>query len=147
MKRIRVSADLEREIRENYSSSIAQTRKCFEKLVALLDEDEPKRTAGIGYSKIVEYLRDGLGQRLATPEKPHVSWIVRQVNRVKELGLDEQQLRALGRRAAQTYNNSRPVELEFLLRAAVRLLAPVVQGDDGKPQATKVYTGRGGDDD
>lgn len=144
MKRIRVSADLEREIRAYQSKYIDDARlsNLFDSLVGLLNEDEPKKAPGIGYSKIVECLREGLGARLAVPEKPHVSWIIKQVNRVKELGLDEQQLRALGRSAAQAYNNSRPIELEFILRAAVRIAAVDSGGSGSTPREGRVYTGR-----
>lgn len=133
MKRIKISAEFEREIRGH-----AEGCAIVDKLIKLLDADTQKPTPGIGYVRIVELLREGLGPRLALPESPHVSWIVKQVNRVKELGLDEQQLRELGKRASFVYNNARPIELEFILRAAVRIL----QAGSSKQETGRVYTGR-----
>jgi hypothetical protein len=133
MKRIKISAEFEREIRAH-----AEGCPITDKLIKLLDSEEPKKTPGIGYAKIVELLRVSLGPRLAVPEAPHVSWIIKQVNRVKELGLSEQQIRELGARAAGVYNNSRPIELEFILRAAVRILS----AGSPKQEAGRVYTGR-----
>lgn len=138
MKRIKISAQLEREIRDALNRDAGLRLSVLASIVTLLDDDTRKPAPGIGYQKIVELLREGLGDRLALPVAPHVSWIIKQVNRVKELGLNEQQLRELGERAGMVYNNARPIELEFILRAAVRIL----QAGSPKQAAGRVYTGR-----
>lgn len=144
MKKIKISAEFERKIRDHH---LYDDTHIFMELIRLLDEvDTPKKTPGISYSKIIECLKVGLGVRLAYPSKPHISWIIKQVNQVKEFGLNESELVQLGHAAARAYNYGRPVELDFVLRSAVRLLHSSGDGEvSGNKQ--KVFTGREGDGD
>lgn len=144
MIRVGISAALEKRIRsgENVSPD----------LVLLMDRvREAARTragAGVGYQDIVRLLREGLGDRLAVPANPTTAWIIRQVSRARELGLDEQQIQRLGRLAARQYGRG-AVDIEFVLRSATRILqAPgggVSSGnqeDAGGDGDSVVWTGR-----
>lgn len=148
MKKIKISAEFEREIKAALDIDlIDEMRSALKKIRQELDDAGiPKKIPGISYSKIIECLKVGLGARLAYPSKPHISWIIKQVNQVKELGLNESELVQLGHAASKTYNYGRPVELDFVLRSAVRLLHSSGDGEvSGNKQ--KVFTGREGDGD
>lgn len=140
MKRIGISAELERRIRAYPRNTPVSAIEITDELVRLLDDKPEVKAPGIPYAQIVTALREGLGDRLAVPEKPNVSWIVRQVNRVKELGLAYDDLRELGRGAASIHRGS--VEMEYLLRQAVRVLADVRAKAGAVATAGRVYTGR-----
>lgn len=126
-----ISAALERELRECGPGSSAEG--LVQDIIALIDAERAraeKKVPGLGYKAIVAGLRVGLGDRLAVPSNPSTAWIVRQVNRARELGLDVEQIEQLGHCAAKAFRTG-PVEAEYVLRAAVRLLqqGPEVVGD------------------
>lgn len=141
MKRIGISTELERRLR-NDVMTIEELHQLIDEVRCLLDARPQPKAPGLPYALIVATLREGLGDRLAVPEKPHVSWIVRQVNRVKELGLDVNNLKELGTGAAKVYRGS--VEMEFILRMATRILGDVRLRDrpEGTEKGIRVITGR-----
>lgn len=146
MKKIKISADLERRIRGRGDKiGFDHFSDLLDEIEVLLNEKPVARTHnGLSYSQIVGAMSAGLPGRLAYPEKPHVSWIIRQVNKVKELGLAELQLTELAAAAGNLYNRG-PVELEFILRMATRILHSVrshPSPDERDSGNVRVVTGR-----
>lgn len=112
-------------------------------LLELLDAERAKaekKVPGLGYKAIVAGLRVGLGNRLALPQNPSTAWIVRQVNRARELGLDVEQIERLGKISEAVFRTG-PVELEYVLRSAVRLLSQSDVGP-GVSRQVVVVSGR-----
>ena len=147
MKRIGVSAELERAIRWAAGSETEiDTTSLTEILVQvrdLLDAKPAPKTPGISYHDIVRAFREVLGDNLVVPANPHVSWLVRQVNRVKELGLTYEHLIQIALLIQS--RGTRSVELEWLVRNASRLLHECGTGQsDGK--GSKIITGRHDDE-
>lgn len=139
MKKVRISADLERRLRASPEPLAAE-------VVALLDQPAPSAPpAGLGYKDLVILFRANLGAALALPPNPSTGWIIRQVARARDLGLDGESIRQVCERGRRLYSRG-PIELEFLLRIAPRLLAstgePELLGGGGA-----VHTGRGAQDD
>lgn len=90
MRKVRISADLEKRIRAGDSGALGE-------IVKLLDEDVKKRATGsghpgvistLGYKELVALFRSYLGHSLITPPRPNVGYIVKVVNKAKELGID-----------------------------------------------------------
>ena len=115
MRTVRVSADLEKRLRAS------QDPLCRE-VVGLLDNKAAlPHVTGMSYQDLVREFRVHLGQALVLPPKPAVGWIVRQVARAKEIGLDVDGIRQVVEGVRKTYPRG-PWELEFLLRQAPRLI-------------------------
>jgi hypothetical protein len=146
MKKIAISAELEREIKAYPRNCPVSATEIMDKLIKLLDFKEPlKLTTGISYAEILQIFREEVGARLAVPPKPGVAWIVKQINRVKELGLTHEQLRRIARESAAYYKHG-SIDLEYVLRNATRLLSRVDSGmvSDAAAGAVggRVITGR-----
>lgn len=133
MIKINIPAALEKRLRAG--------ERVNEEILALVDaardaREGKKLGGGLAYRDIVAEFRRLLGPALALPPNPSAGWIVRQVTRAKEIGLDLPSIAGIVAGAKRAYPRG-PYELEFLLRAGPRLLAEVLAGEGG-------YTADGG---
>lgn len=161
MVKVRISAALERELRGVVAApeTTPGLAKLAAKLIALVDEsrargEEPGVSPGLSYQTVLRILNSELGSRLVLPPKPTAGWISRLMNRVKDLGLEEDHLRTAAKRgaaevAAKTRNPNAPVDAEWLIWQSARLLAGAteVQGRDkstsrGEDSTDEIQTGR-----
>lgn len=172
MTKIGISASLERELRDTVADPEASAglKKLAAKLLGLVEETRAKdreidrdSAPGLSYQGVLRVLGRELGPRLVLPPKPTAGWIVRLLNRIKDLGLEEEHLLTVARRgaaevAARTKSHTSPVEIEWLIYNATRLLhgldrygrgldPGVSEGDRGRVDSTgaptsTVITGR-----
>lgn len=142
MKRVGVSIALEKLLR---AATQENAMESVQAVLQLLDGyAQAAGKPGLGYKELVTSFRDHLGAGLALPPNPSTTWIIRQVNRAKELGLDVDSIREIAERVREKYPRP-PWDFEWLLRAAPRLLAS--DGGVAAPGGSRVTTGRGSQDD
>lgn len=131
---VRIPAALQRRIMDVQSGIIKTLDEpllIINEIVGLIRDYEIKKedkrdNPGLSYKKIIAILRENMGDGLRLPPNPSTAWIVRQVLRVKDLGISEQQLRDAGKRAHDYFHNG-GVDLEYLLRIIGRFLGENIQ--------------------
>ena len=157
MLKIKISAALEKEIRGGFCSG----PKLREILVQLIDEaraisvseKEKGKVPGLSYSRLVQLFRAELGADLSLPINPTAGWIVKLVNRAKELGIGEEHVGRICAGAKEAHRA--PYAIEYLINHSGRLLhthhrdirdrqEETGSEDQVGPdrEATKVVTGR-----
>lgn len=151
--RVTIKVDLERRIRAGDVTSLVD-------IVKLLDEERervaaPKPASGLGYKELVALLRFELGDDLLVPPKPSTAYIVRLVNKIKDYGLEKEDIHrvAVGVRRS---GRKPPYTLEYIVYSLLEHLRGGGGHDEGgkemgfKPRTMDlaVFTGRpeGGDD-
>lgn len=143
MIKVGISADLERRI--NRWDPVTAGDICNE-LMGLIKMARTKLDSGVpglSYKRIVEIFREELGSRLVIPDKPAIGWIIRHVNRIKDLGFGEAELRAASKGAARIAKGGSQISIEWLIRDALRFKDLGLEQDS---TGSKVRTGRDDDD-
>lgn len=105
------------------SSSWKETRKQLQLLQEKLDKlSAPKVKAkpGIGVDKAIAAMREVLGDKLGVPRKPGEQWIIRHSQRIRDLGLSEDDCKTIAKNIAAKWNP--PYSFEYCIKAADRLL-------------------------
>lgn len=97
MRRIRIPAELERRLRQKWNP--LDPEEAFDvcgEIVKLLDEEAERAAAlktrtgemaGLGYKELVALFRFHLGDALITPPRPSPQYVVRLINRAREMGI------------------------------------------------------------
>lgn len=119
----------------DYSKTTLQLKLLLERLQK---ENTPKTKGapGIGVNRAIAAMREVLGVKLAVPKNPTTSWIIPLANRIKALGLTEEDCKTIARAVQVKWQNP-PYGFEYCIRAADRLLAEseqvVVKGKGSTP--------------
>lgn len=118
---VRIPIALERRILESTDSNpeLSEIRELINR--AKEGKKAASEVPGLSFKAIIECLTEGLGSRLLLPPKPSPAWTIRIVLKVKELGLDADQLRVLGHTTARDWRGG--VEADSILRNALKLLS------------------------
>jgi hypothetical protein len=117
MKKVGISADLERRIR-----AAEGEHKLLGELVKLLGEAGDKRAAGskpsgLGYKDLVALFRFHLGDLLVVPMNPSTRYIIRLVNTARDLGITPENVEQICTGLRKTYPRG-PYQLDFVVRRA-----------------------------
>jgi len=130
MRKIKISAALERRIRSGESVNA--------ELIRVLDEEVvQQRKPGLSYAELVEAFRLQLGKDLALPPNPQIGWIARCVNTAREYGLEREHIASICEAARRLYPG-RSYEMDYLIRSAPRLLTGVSSSAGRSPGAEGV---------
>jgi hypothetical protein len=119
-------------------------------IVKLLDETK-KRAAGsnpgLGYKELVALFRFALGPDLVVPMNPSTGYIVRLVNRAKDLGIVKENVEQIARGVRRGYRP--PYSLDFVISRADRHyqlgdgdVQKSVQPEDTAQEDRSVFIGR-----
>lgn len=144
--KIGISVALEKRLRE---WDPATASALVEEVIELIESARSKQAnrqamSGVSYTEILRWFREALGNGLAVPPAPSDWWIGRQVTRAREIGLKQDDVARIAAGAKRLYPRG-PWELEFLLRAAPRLIVEYEPGNSGGPG--KVVGRRTADDE
>lgn len=153
MVNIRIKVDFERRLEAFLFRQEGDPIELLRELWKIIEDGRyskrDEKQSGLSYREICLILRDEIGDMLATPPKPDTKFIIRLVNRAKEIGLDEPTLRQLARGLPKKRDGWK-WDLEYLIRNAPTLIAAGTgnTAESGRPDETteggssNVYTGR-----
>lgn len=143
MTKIGISAGFEKRLRVGADPGLL-----LKELLGLLDSAHavaaaPKKSAGVGYKELVGLFRAALGPKLAVAPNPASLYIIRLVNRARDLGLNAEAITAACAGAQRLYPSRTTYDLEFLVNQATNLIAAAETIGDGWPnRGATVYHGR-----
>lgn len=106
------------------SKSWSDTRKqllLLQERLLKMSAPKAKEKPGIGVDRAIAAMREVLGTKLAVPRNPTVQWIIRQSQRIRDLGLTEEDCRLIAKNISAKW--AAPYSFEYCIRAADRLLA------------------------
>lgn len=153
MVNIRIKVDYERRLEAFLFRQEGSPVELLKELWKIIEEGrfskKDVKQHGLSFREIVLILRSELGDMLAVPQNPGTKWIVRLVNRAKDLGLDESELRRLAK-VLPVKRDGWKWDIEYLIRNATTLLAGdsgQVRGADSEisgpnDRSENIYTGR-----
>lgn len=139
MKRISISAELERRLRACKGIDLV------DEIIKLLDDSKravSSSTPGLGYKELVALFRSELGSNLVLPPAPSPLYIIKTVNKAKELGISKDNVGQIVKGLIKCYPRG-PYSLSFVVGSADRHFAA---GENRKDEDTSsvgvLYTGR-----
>ena len=102
-----------------YSKTTKHLEILLDKLQKL-NTPKAKQKPGIGVNRAIEAMRSVLGDKLAVPRNPAETWTIYLSQRIRNLGLTEEDCKKIARCVAIKWNP--PYGFEFCIKAADRLL-------------------------
>lgn len=116
--KITITKTLEARLRKG-AHNHEDAKALVDEIVRLLDETTKRAagsTPGLGYKELVALFRFALGPDLVVPMSPSTGYIVRMVNRAKDLGIVKENVEQIVRGLRAGYRP--PYSLEFVISRA-----------------------------